>query len=173
VTKYRKPIIALHWLSAILIIVMMLSGLVGSKIAQDSLLRLNLIKIHGTIGLVVLLLTALRLFFYFTSEHPAPLEMPEWRKQAFAWNHRLIYIVIVALLLTGVGMLLSSGIGLATTNITADKIVDSLPRTIHGILPKFFLFLFVMHVVGVLHYQFTKGKTLSRMCARTKQGQEC
>lgn len=144
------------------------SGMIGNRIAQDSALRLNLIKMHGTIGLVVFALTALRLFYYFTAEHPAMLEMPNWRKQAFAWNHRLIYIVIVVLLFSGVGMLLSSGIGLATVNITPDKIVDSLARTIHGILPKIFLALLAMHVGGGLHYQFTHGKTFARMCVKAK-----
>ena len=167
-TKYKKPIIAIHWFSAILIIVLMLSGMLGNKIAQDSALRLNLIKAHGVIGLVVLVLTVLRLFFYFTAEHPPLLEMPNWRKQAFAWNHRLIYIVIVALLFSGVGMLISSGIGLSPLSITPDKIVDSTARNIHGILPKLFLALLAMHVGGALHYQFTHGKTFARMCVKAK-----
>ena len=161
--QYSKLTIIIHWLSALLIIGMMASGTIGSKLATDAPLRLNLIKLHGTVGLIVLVLTAIRLVVLFTSKHPEKLEMPAWRQQLFSWNHRLIYIVIAGLTLSGVGMLLTSSIGIAPLNITPDAIVDSVPRTIHGILPKVFLVLLIMHIAGVVHYQFSHGKTFARM----------
>jgi len=160
---YSKLTIIIHWLSALLIIGMMASGMIGSKLATDAPLRLNLIKAHGTIGLIVLVLTILRIVILFTSTHPEKLEMPSWRQQMVSWNHKLIYIVVAGLTLTGVGMLLTSSIGIAPLNITPDAIVDSLPRTIHGILPKVFLVLLIVHVAGVVHYQFSHGKTFARM----------
>ncbi len=141
----------------------MASGMIGSKLATDAPLRLTLIKSHGTVGLIVLVLTALRIILLFTSKHPENLEMSSWRQQMFAWNHRLIYLVIAGLTLTGVGMLLTSSIGIAPLNISPDAIVDSLPRTIHGILPKVFLVLLIMHIGGVIHYQIKHGKTFARM----------
>ncbi|HHO55781.1 MAG TPA: hypothetical protein ENK21_05285 [Trueperaceae bacterium] len=160
---YSKLTIIIHWLSALLIIGMMGTGMIGSKLATDAPLRLNLIKLHGTVGLIVLVLTAFRLVILFTSKHPEKLAMPAWRQQMFAWNHRIIYAVIIGLTLSGIGMLITSSIGIAPFNITPDAIVDSVPRTVHGILPKLFLVLLIMHVAGVIHYQIKEGKTFARM----------
>jgi cytochrome b561 len=89
--------------------------------------------------------------------------MPQWEKLAFVWNHRLLYLIIIALLSTGVGTLLLSGIGLSPAAVDPAAIMDVSPRDGHSLFGKLFMALFVMHLGGVFFYQLKRGDTLSRM----------
>lgn len=156
--NYGKLARFLHWTSATLIIVLWIMGKVmtNGEIAQ-------LYKLHVTIGLVVLVLTVVRVVWFFMDNRPADLPMPGWRKQAFTWNHRLLMLVTLLLVASGVGMLLLSGIGLSPANVAPDLIKDVPPVGVHSVGSLLMLLLFLMHVGGVLHYQFTEGNTLGRM----------
>jgi len=148
----------LHWTSATLIIVLWIMGKVmtNGEVAQ-------LYRAHVTIGLIVLVLTVVRIVWIFMDNRPDDLSMPGWRKQAFTWNHRLLYLVILLMVLSGISTLLLSGIGLSPANVAPDLIKDVPSVTGHQIGSLFILLLFLMHVGGVLQYQFTEGNTLSRM----------
>ncbi len=148
----------LHWTSATLIIVLWIMGKVMTNGENG-----QLYKVHVTIGLIVLVLTVVRLVWMFKDAHPTDLPMLSWRLQAFKWNHRLMLLVILLLLFSGVGMLLLSGLGLSPANVAPDLIEDVPPVFAHRIGSLFMALLFLMHVGGVFHYQFTEGNTLSRM----------
>ena len=161
-TNYSRPAKLFHWLSAILIIVIWVLGAVMTKLG-DTPLQTQLYRTHIGIGLIILLITIVRIVWLFIDVHPKPLPMASWRRVAFVWNHRLLYIVIVLQLVSGVAMLLLSDLSIIPNLITPDLIQDVPPRNAHHLLAKVFLLLFVMHVVGVLSYQFKAGQTLARM----------
>ena len=160
--SYSNPTKLFHWLSAILIIGIWVLGAVMTKLG-DTPLQTTLYRTHIGIGLILLLITVIRVVWLFIDTHPKPLPMASWRRVVFVWNHRLLYIVIVLQLVSGLAMLLLSGLSIIPNTITPDLIQDVPPKNAHGILAKAFLLLFVMHVVGVLSYQFKEGQTLSRM----------
>jgi cytochrome b561 len=153
-----------HWLSALLIIGMAVGGAVMVRLPAESALKVTMYQSHVAVGLLVLLLTAGRLVWLFVgSKRPLPPPMPQWEKLAFIWNHRLLYVVLIALLFSGVGMLLLSDLGLSPTAVSPDAIMDVAPRDGHSLFSKLFLALFVMHLGGVAFYQLKRGDTLSRM----------
>ena len=121
-------------------------------------------QFHVTIGLLVLGLTVARVIWIFVDMRPDPPPGLEGTQKAmFTWNHNLLYVVILIMLTSGVGMLLLSDLGLSPANVTPAGIQDVTPRTVHGIVSKFFILLFVMHLVGVIMYQVREGDTFSRM----------
>jgi cytochrome b561 len=160
--RYGRAAQAFHWLSALLILVMWPLGIVMTRIADDAAARLY--PVHVGLGIVVLILTILRLIWLFVDKRPAtPDDIPEWRRRAFVWNHRLLYIGLLILTISGISMLLTSGLGLSPAAVTPEAIVDSRPQQSHALLSKLFIALLIMHLGGVLSYQFTKGNTLARM----------
>lgn len=146
-----------------LIIGLALGGTVMTRLPADAPLKATMYQGHVAVGLLVLLLTVGRIVWLFVGQRPSPPPMPGWEKTAFVWNHRLLYLVIVAMLLSGVGILLLSELGLSPTAVTPEAIMDVPPRAGHSLFSKLFMFLFAMHLGGVFFYQFKRGDTLGRM----------
>jgi cytochrome b561 len=163
VDSYDRGAQIFHWLSALLIVGLALGGTIMTRLPADAPLKANMYQGHVAVGLLVLLLTAGRIVWLFVGQRPSPPPMPGWEKIAFVWNHRLLYLVIVATLSTGVGMLLLSEVGLSPAAVAPELIMDVLPRAGHSLFSKLFMFLFVMHLGGVFFYQFKRGDTLGRM----------
>ncbi|MCP4418920.1 MAG: hypothetical protein GY805_20070 [Chloroflexi bacterium] len=157
-TNYGTLARLLHWTSAILIIVLWIMGkiMTNGEVAQ-------LYKLHVTIGLIVLVLTVVRIVWIFMDSRPDDLTLAGWRKLAFTWNHRLILLISLLLGVSGVSILLLSGLGLSPANVAPDLIKDVPPVFVHNLGSLLMLLLFVMHVAGILHYQFKEGDTLGRM----------
>ncbi len=161
--RYNRTAQILHWLSALLIIGLAAAGTVMVRLDDSVALKTTMYRTHTFVGTLVLLLTLARIVWIFVGKRPSALEMPKWEKQAFVWNHRLLYVILLLLTFSGIGMLLASGISLPPTGLVPADIQDVSARQGHNIFSKVFLALFVMHLGGVFYYQFTKGDTLSRM----------
>ena len=85
----------------------------------------------------------------------------------FEGNHYALYVVLLLLALSGSFMLIQSGLTPATmSTLTPDMVQDVAPRQGHNIFSKLFLLLFVMHVIGVMRYQFMDGDVMGRMGIR-------
>ncbi len=162
-TSYNRVAQILHWLSALLIIGLALGGLVMVRLGESVALKTTMYRTHAFMGTTVLLLTLARIVWIFVGKRPSPLPMPRWEQLAFTWNHRLLYVIILALAFSGIGMLVLSGVSLPPTTLTPADIQDVPPRAGHFIFSRLFIALFIMHVAGVFYYQFSKGDTLGRM----------
>lgn len=161
--RYNRTAQILHWLSALLIIGLAVAGTVMVRLDDSVALKTTMYRTHTFVGTLVLLLTLARIVWIFVGKRPSALEMPKWEKQAFVWNHRLLYLIILLLAFSGTGMLLASGVSLPPTNLTPADIQDVAARQGHNVFSKVFIVLFIMHLGGVFYYQVTKGDTLGRM----------
>lgn len=160
--RYSRVAQAFHWVSALLILTMLPMGIIMTRISEDSAVQLY--RIHVILGIVVLLLTILRLIWLFVDDQPEELTNVEnWEKQVFIWNHRLIYLGLFILTASGLGILLTSGVSFPPTTLLPETIVESVPQQTHALLSKVFIALLVVHIAGVINYQVTKGNTLARM----------
>ena len=147
-----------HWTSALLIIALWIIGKVMTNggVAQ-------LYKPHAAVGMLVLLLTVARIIWMFVDTKPDVLPMPGWRNQLFIWNHRLILLITLVLGFSGIGMVVLSGLSIPPAELSPELIKDVPPVIVHNISSMLMLLLFLMHVGGLFHYQFTEGDTLGRM----------
>ena len=87
-------------------------------------------------------------------------------RESFLGNHILQYVVVVALLVSGVSMLALSGLSLNPFRLMPEEIQDVAPRSAHHLFALGLIALLVMHLAGVLHYQSRQGDTFSRMGVR-------
>ncbi len=162
-TSYGKFAQMFHWLSAILILLMLPLGLVMHRIPDGSLQN-TLYRAHIVVGLLVLLITAARVAWRFIEPTPQPpIELGLVRRWLFKTVHLLQYLVLIGLLVTGVGMMWTSGIGLSLFSLDAHDIAYGASVVWHARLSKLFIGLLLAHFVGVFEYQLLKGNILARM----------
>lgn len=161
--KYGRLAQWLHWLSAILIIVLWPIGFSMVRMPNSSA-QMTLYQVHVSIGLLVALLTIIRAVWHFMDDRPAaPDGLTSFNRKLFQWTHNLLYVVLFILAVSGMAMLLSNNLGLLPGNISPAAIVDGPPRVAHAIVSKVFMLLLVAHLAGVVRHQLTKGNTLARM----------
>lgn len=159
---YGRVTQAIHWSTTLLVFLLLPLGIVMTRL-PDSADPTVPYRIHVAIGLVVLLLTLVRVIWRFMDTHPKPLVMPEWRRKVFVTINAGLYLGLIAVVVTGLAMLIGSGMVPFPTEVTPDEIENIPPRTAHKVLAWLFGFIVLSHLAGVVSYQLKKGDTLGRM----------
>lgn len=92
---------AFHWLVAILIVVQAVIGL--TMVGMDlSPAKVRVFALHKSIGMTILALVLLRIAWRLTELRPAdPPAMPRWQRRAAHALHLVLYVLILAIPLSG------------------------------------------------------------------------
>lgn len=162
----------LHWLMALGLLGALGFGTYLARI-EPSLDTLWMYGAHKSVGITLLALVVLRLAWHRISPPPAALSqgIPGWQVTAARWSHRVLYLLMVLVPLSGwVG---SSGTGIPTVifgQITLPAIApatefwDRAGFAAHGLLTKALFALILLHVAGALsHATLYRDATLRRM----------
>lgn len=170
-TRYTATAIALHWLIFALIacgftLALYMTGLPLSPA------KLKYISWHKWIGVTIFMLMLARLVWRLA--HPAPplpASMPAWQRSAARVSHVMLYILIIAIPLTG--WLMSSAFGVPTvylgllqlpSPLGRDKELAELLKSAHLFLNYTMLALVIIHVAAALkHHLADKDDVLARM----------
>lgn len=166
---------ALHWTIALLVLVMAAIGL-----SLDELPRSPrwfwVYDLHKSIGLLVLALVVLRLAWRLYAGVPPPVPgLPRIQRIAAAATHWLLYVLILAMPLSG--WLYDSASGLRPLRwfgqFTVPKLVapdEALAGGLHEVHETLFTILVIvvlLHVAAaVWHHVFRRDATLARMLPR-------
>lgn len=164
--KYSKGTIAVHWLTAILIICLFPLGKYMEGLSSSD--KMSFVKIHTILGIIVFLLTIVRSYFFFKSERPEDLRTgSKFNDRLAIWIHNAFYFLLIAISIAGMVTMSVGGYVDALKSGTSDLL---LPRDnivslkAHGLLANLMIVLLVLHVLGVVkHYILTKENTLKRM----------
>lgn len=98
--RYSGEAIALHWLTAILVVANLVLGL--SMVALPiSPSKLQWYFVHKSIGATVFVLTTLRLLWRLYRPAPPPVPMPAWQRRAATVTHVLLYVLLFAIPVSG------------------------------------------------------------------------
>ena len=167
---YPTPSVLLHWLTAVLILAAIPLGLYLSDLPLSPN-KLKLISYHKWIGITVLFLFLPRLLMRLTRPVPPALEAPAWQRFAASATHGLLYLLIIAVPLTG--WLMGSAKGFPVVYLgflplpdllAKDQALGDLFKTIHETLNNGLLALIGLHVAAALKHQFIdRDDTLIRM----------
>ncbi|MBI5890734.1 MAG: cytochrome b [Nitrosomonadales bacterium] len=107
--QYTRTAVALHWLIVLLIFAAFPLGVYMHELPLSPY-KLRLYSYHKWIGLTVLLLAAIRLYWRATHRPPAmPESMPNWEKFAAHATHYALYLLIFVIPVSG--WLMSSAMG--------------------------------------------------------------
>ncbi len=169
--RYDTAAIAMHWLVALLIFAAFPLGVYMHDLPLSPA-KLQLYSYHKWLGITVLALAALRVVWRFTHTPPAlPEQMPRWQKAASHGTHHLLYLLILAVPLSG--WLMSSAKGFQTVwfgvlplpdLVGKDKALGELLTSVHQWLNFTLLALVALHLAAVAkHTLIERDGILSRM----------
>jgi len=100
--RYNRVAIAIHWLTAIAVVGLLIVGNIMADMPRTDPMRLELFNLHKSFGITVLLLTVFRLAWRVTHKPPAlPSEMVPWEQKAAHAAHWAIYALLFLVPLAG------------------------------------------------------------------------
>lgn len=169
--SWGAPSKLLHWVMAALIFAQLALGLaaVGWRLSPA---KLDLFVWHKSIGMLILALLLMRLWWRLAGRVPAlPSQMAPWERWGAQISHFLLYALMVALPLTGWVISSASNVPfrifwtVALPAITApDKGTADLFASVHGWLATLLAFALVAHVGAALRHHYIKhDAVLARM----------
>lgn len=164
--KYSKTTILTHWLSAILILALFPLGKYMSGLEPEA--KMGLIKLHAALGIIILLLTSIRLFSFFKHKRPEDLKTgSKINDKLTVWIHNIFYFLLIGIYVSGIATMILGGYGDALSTNTSTLIkpaAEIAPLKAHGAMSFIMMALLVLHVVGVIkHYILKKENTLKRI----------
>ena len=101
-TRYGGVAQALHWITAIVVLVAFIYGPGGSEQRVYSAARDVDRQLHETLGLCVFMLVALRLAWRAFDQRPDPPAVPQWMGIASKTVQALLYVLLIALPATAI-----------------------------------------------------------------------
>ena len=190
--KYTNVAIALHWLIGIAILFMFVLGWFMTELPKETpkttsfdIFNLGLItweveeaqsqrsfyfNLHKSVGLSLLMLIVLRMYWRFTHRPPAFLNsMKLWEKHLAKATHHSLYLLMFLIPLSGIIMSAGSKYGIKWFGIKVipgfdDKAIRELFYEFHEIFGLLLLLILILHILGaVKHSIVDKDGTLRRM----------
>ena len=175
-THYTATAKALHWGIAVLIFGMLGLGfyMTGLDLSPT---KLQLFSWHKWAGVTVFMLVVVRLAWRVTHRPPAlPAHMPALERFAAHAGHHLLYVLMIAIPLSG--WLMSSAKGFQTVwfgvlplpdLLAKDKALGNLLETVHVVLNYTLIAVLLGHVGAALKHHFIdRDDVLTRMLPRRK-----
>ncbi|WP_084044581.1 cytochrome b561 (plasmid) [Ensifer sp. WSM1721] len=164
--RYGAVAVSIHWLTAILILVLLGSGFQAAN-AVDAAVKTPFLRVHISVAIVVLVLTVFRIVWWWLFDlKPLPVEgSPAWQERIASWVHLGFYIVVLGMAASGIGMMILSGAapavfgppGAALPNFT-----DYPPRVPHGLGGRLLARLLAFHAGAALYHHFIRRDGLLR-----------
>ena len=173
--RYSSAAIALHWLTAVLIVANLSLGLSMVPL-PISPRKLQWYIWHKWIGITVFVLTWVRLGWRWG--HPAPprVAMPNWQRRAAAVTHVLLYVLLLVIPISG--WLYSSATGVQVVYlgvvplpdlVPKDKALASLLKAVHVSLNFMMFALVCVHTLAALkHHYVDRDAVLVRILPRIR-----
>ena len=179
-TRYTDTAIALHWLMAALILGTFSVGLYMHDLPLSPM-KLKIFSWHKWAGVTAFLLVWARLAWRATHRPPLmPATMPRWQQLAAHAGHVLLYVLMVAIPVSG--WLMSSAKGFQTVYFGVLPIPDLLAknkelgdtlREVHEALNYLMIALVAGHVGAALwHHFIDRDDVLIRMAPQHSQHKE-
>lgn len=173
--RYGGVAVALHWLTAALIVANLILGLsmVPLPISPK---KLEWYIVHKWIGITVFLVTCGRLLWRKIHPPPPLVAMPEWQHRAAAAVHAILYALLVLIPISGWIYSSSTGVQVVYLGIVPlpdlvprDRVLASVLKAVHATL-NFSLFALVcVHVAAALKHHFVdRDAVLARMLPASK-----
>jgi len=167
IQKYNTTAIIIHWLMAIMIIVMIVLGIYMTGLEKGSDERSWFFALHKSIGLTLALLAIIRLVWKFCSKSPALPDYvaPLQRKMATA-THHLLYLMMFIQPVTGYISSSFSGYKTKFWGIplphwgSKQPDLNQLFTTIHEISAFCLIGLLILHIAGVIYHLHKKENDL-------------
>ena len=157
-SRYSHRQMIVHWLTALCLVAIIALAWVMINAKEDTPFADSLYDWHGSFGIVVLVLTALRIIWRFIDKAPPlPANLAPWERALAATTFGLFYVLLLWMPVTGYTAAAAAGYSLKFFNLVtiaplvprSDKL-NSLMNTLHFVYGQWAVYtLIVLHIVGV------------------------
>jgi cytochrome b561 len=176
--RYHAVAIALHWVIALGILALIVMGLAMTHLGLPAMAKFQLYQLHKSIGITVLLAAVLRVLWRLVRKPPPLPAMPAAEKAAAEGAHLLLYVLMLALPLSGWALVSVSPFNLPTvlygtwpwphlpvlSDLPNKAQVEPVVKFIHGKLAWFLGALVALHAGAALRHHFVlRDGVLDRM----------
>ena len=173
--SWGAPAKLFHWAMAALILAQIALGVTAAS-WRLSPTKLELFFWHKSTGMLILALVALRLLWRLANPTPAlPFDMAGWERAAAQLSHGLLYLLMVALPITGWIINSASNVPFRIfwliplpAIVAPDKSTADLVTLVHRALAALLTLMLIAHIGAALRHHFVKRNTvLARMLPGT------
>lgn len=168
--RYHPFLVVLHWLMALTILMALAAGgLFLANMPPDSPDKVQGLGGHMAFGMAIGVLLILRLITRTRSAHPPHATTGnDLLDRIGRWTHWGFYILIAAMVLTGLASALGAGLFPIVYGGAADMLPPTLyelpQRAAHGVIAMLLVALIVLHVAAAIyHHVVLKDGLLRRM----------
>ena len=145
-------------------------GIVTWQVAEEISVRTFYFNLHKSLGVTIFALILFRIFWRFTHKPPAILNTYKaWERKLANGAHHLLYLLMVALPVSGIIMAVASKYGIKWFGLEFIGGLDNKPlreafKEVHEIVGVIMLLVIILHIAGALKHKFIdKDNTLNRM----------
>jgi cytochrome b561 len=173
--RYSTTAMTLHWLVAVLLLGQFAFGWYLGDIPRGVPARGYYVNLHKSTGLLLALLIGWRIVWRLThTPPPLPDALPRWQRRAAAASHRLLYLLMLVMPLSGYLGSNFSKHGVNFFNLVKfapwgpdSKLLYTIFNQAHLISSWLLLALVVLHVLAALkHLLIDRDDVFSRMLPR-------
>ena len=169
--RYDSFAIGLHWVSALLIVGMIVLGYTMVTVAPQTPLRGPLFNLHKSFGLVVFALTVIRIVWRATHRPPAlPAVLPRWNRVVAQATHTGLVVVLLAHITAGYVMSEFGKYGIQFFGMPLPRWGRDVPAireaalNLHHVMAVILVALLLLHIGGAVRHLFSgNGPLLKRM----------
>lgn len=161
---YKAPARWLHWSVGLLVLAMLPVGFLMVQQGLSRPFQNALFLFHKNTGVIVALLVVARILYRWRNPPPPlPQSVPDWQRAASTWTHRLLYLLIVLMPVTGyirvraggfpIEMLDSMGLG---TLVPRSEALANAAKSLHYAGAWALAILVALHVAAALQHALIK-----------------
>lgn len=166
-TRYHPILVAIHWLMALLIIMMLVFGnFVTGPLENTDPEKVEALTGHMAIGLTLGMLLIFRIIVRARSEKPPHATTGNAILDRLGTaTHHLMYVVVALMILSGLGMALSANLFAVVyggEGAIPEDLSSRLPAMGHDIVSNLLLLLVLLHIAAALYHQFFLRDSLFR-----------
>ncbi|MGB0847522.1 MAG: cytochrome b [Thiolinea sp.] len=168
--RYHPFLVMLHWLLAVLLIAALFMGSnVLSEIPNSDPEKLFSLRMHMSIGAIILVLTLIRLVVRLKSKKPPHADIGNaLLNKLGVLAHYVLYLLVILMAASGIAISVLAGLPDIVFGGSGAALPTSFdafpPRAMHGIIAKLLMLTIIAHVLAALYHQFVrKDSLLSRM----------
>ena len=169
--RYPLSAIVIHWVIALLIIGLMALGYYMVEIPRNTPERAYFFNVHKSLGMIAAVLIAVQIVRHFTDPPPPlPGSMPAWEIKASLTAHWVLYLLMIAVPLSGYISSSFSKYGVHVFGLKLphwgwdNKELRDLYVTVHSIAAMALIAVVTIHVVAAFkHLLVDKDSVLQRM----------
>jgi len=159
-SRYSNVAIILHWIIAVLVLVLIGLGIYMVDIPRGTPERSFFYNLHKSIGLTTGILALIRLWWRKKNPPPAfPASMPAWQVTASHISHALLYMCLIMMPIAGFTASQFTKYGVTYFGLfkippmaAPQKVLYDFFQGVHENTAYVLMFLVVVHVLAALHH---------------------